>query len=91
MEFRARKDETDEVPVNDLNDLQKTIEERIATFDLNVELIALEQPAAETLRLYIDHPDGVECLSPRIRGVVNSSVRSLASQRPRSRIIGWPW
>ena len=40
------------------------IEERLATYDLNVELIALEQPAAETLRLYIDHPDGVDLAPP---------------------------
>jgi len=28
--------------------------------DPEVELIALERPAAETLRLYIDHPSGVD-------------------------------
>ena len=55
--------------LNDLNELQKTIEERIATFDLDVELIALERPAAETLRLYIDHPDGVDlALCERVTG-----------------------
>ena len=41
-------------------DLQATIEARLREFDPEVELIALEQPAAETLRLYIDRPGGVD-------------------------------
>src|SRR5688500_14146175 len=47
-------------PMNDLPELQQTIEERIEQLDPRLELIALEQPAAETLRLYIDHPDRVD-------------------------------
>jgi ribosome maturation factor RimP len=43
-----------------LKDLEATIEERLFEFDPGIELIALEQPAAETLRLYIDHPGGVD-------------------------------
>jgi ribosome maturation factor RimP len=46
--------------VSDLPELQKTIEQRLEGFDPSLELIALEQPAAETLRLYIDHPGGVD-------------------------------
>jgi ribosome maturation factor RimP len=41
-------------------DLQETIEARLRDFDPEVELIALEQPAAESLRLYIDRPGGVD-------------------------------
>jgi len=41
-------------------DLQATIEARLREFDPEVELIALEQPAAESLRLYIDRPGGVD-------------------------------
>jgi ribosome maturation factor RimP len=40
--------------------LEQEIEDRIAELDSELELIALERPAAETLRLYIDHPDGVD-------------------------------
>jgi ribosome maturation factor RimP len=43
-----------------LDDLQGQIEERLEELDPAIELIALEQPAGETLRLYIDHPDGVD-------------------------------
>lgn len=43
-----------------MNEIQSTIEERIAGIDPRIELIALEQPGHETLRLFIDHPDGVD-------------------------------
>ena len=46
--------------MSDLAELQETIERRVGEFDPAVELIALERPAAETLRLYIDHPEGVD-------------------------------
>lgn len=38
---------------------ESQIEATIAELDPTVELIAVEQPAPELLRLYIDHPDGV--------------------------------
>jgi ribosome maturation factor RimP len=41
-------------------DLQETIEARLRDFDPEIELIALEHPAAESLRLYIDRPGGVD-------------------------------
>ena len=41
-------------------DLEQTIEARLRDFDPEVELIAVEQPAGETLRLYIDRPGGVD-------------------------------
>jgi ribosome maturation factor RimP len=43
-----------------LDELQDQIESRLQELDPAVELIALERPAGETLRLYIDHPDGVD-------------------------------
>ena len=43
-----------------MDDLQGQIEHRLQELDPTIELIALEQPAGETLRLYIDHPDGVD-------------------------------
>src|ERR687895_1968480 len=46
--------------MNNLSELQLTIERRIDDLDPRLELIALERPAAETLRLYIDHPQGVD-------------------------------
>jgi ribosome maturation factor RimP len=43
-----------------LDELQGQIEHRLQQLDPAIELIALEQPAGETLRLYIDYPDGVD-------------------------------
>ena len=43
-----------------MDELQGQIEQRLSDLDPAIELIALDQPAAETLRLYIDHPDGVD-------------------------------
>jgi ribosome maturation factor RimP len=43
-----------------LDKLQEQIESRLRELDPAIELIALERPAAETLRLYVDHPDGVD-------------------------------
>jgi ribosome maturation factor RimP len=55
--------------MTDLTQLQHTIETRIADLEPAVELIALERPAAETLRLYIDHPEGVDlALCERVTG-----------------------
>jgi ribosome maturation factor RimP len=43
-----------------MRDLQDTIETRLAELEPEVEVLALERPAAESLRLYIDHPAGVD-------------------------------
>jgi ribosome maturation factor RimP len=43
-----------------LDELREQIETRLWDLDPEVELIALERPAGEALRLYIDHPNGVD-------------------------------
>ena len=52
--------DTNETRRKSLQELQEQIETRLREFDPGVELIALDRPAAETLRLYIDHPNGVD-------------------------------
>jgi ribosome maturation factor RimP len=42
-----------------MNDLQNDIETRLAELDPAIELVAMERPRTDGLRLYIDHPDGV--------------------------------
>jgi len=42
------------------NQLQEQIERRLRDLDPAVELIALQRPSTEALRLYLDHPDGVD-------------------------------
>jgi ribosome maturation factor RimP len=43
-----------------MQDLQQDIEDRLAQLDPRIELIALENPSPDLLRLYVDHPDGVD-------------------------------
>src|SRR5688572_18649817 len=78
--FRGRRVESETrmwSEVNDLQPLQSTIEERIAGFDPEIELIALERPAAETLRLYIDRPGGVDlALCERVTGELRDLLES---------------
>jgi len=42
------------------NPIQIDIEQRLASAEPEVEVLACEQVAAERLRLFIDHPDGVD-------------------------------
>jgi ribosome maturation factor RimP len=43
-----------------LEDLETTIEARLAELDPELELVMLERVAAETLRIYVDRPGGVD-------------------------------
>ena len=43
-----------------INSLQTDIEERLSTAEPGVEVLACEQVGPERLRLFIDHPDGVD-------------------------------
>jgi len=42
-----------------MEDLQVNIENRLSELDPAIEVIAVEHPRPDSLRLYIDHPDGV--------------------------------
>ena len=49
--------------------LQNDIEQRLASAEPEVEVLACEQVGAERLRLFIDHPDGVSLeLCERVTG-----------------------
>jgi ribosome maturation factor RimP len=41
-------------------DLQQDIQQQLRELDSELDLIALEQPSKEALRLFIDHPGGVD-------------------------------
>jgi ribosome maturation factor RimP len=43
-----------------VNELQDHIEAKIAELDPRIELIALDRAGSERLRLFIDHPEGVD-------------------------------
>lgn len=43
-----------------MNDLKDSIQQQLNELDSELDLVALEQPGAESLRLFIDHPEGVD-------------------------------
>jgi len=73
-----------------MRDLQEEIEEKLRELDPQIELIALEHPAPDALRLYIDHPDGVNLeLCERVTGQLREllldytlEVSSPGAERP---------
>ncbi len=43
-----------------MQDLQQDIQQQLHELDAELDLVALEQPGSEALRLFIDHPEGVD-------------------------------
>lgn len=43
-----------------MKDLQNDIQQQLRELDSQLDLVALEHPGSETLRLFIDHPGGVD-------------------------------
>jgi ribosome maturation factor RimP len=43
-----------------MTDLKDSIQQQLSELDSELDLVALEQPANESLRLFIDHPGGVD-------------------------------
>ena len=43
-----------------MTDLQQSIQEQLSDRDSERDLIAIERPGTESLRLVIDHPEGVD-------------------------------
>jgi len=41
-------------------DLKDSIQKQLSELDSELDLVALEQPGSEVLRLFIDHPQGVD-------------------------------
>ena len=43
-----------------MNDLQEDIQQQLSELDSELDLVAVEQPGKESLRIFIDHPAGVD-------------------------------
>jgi ribosome maturation factor RimP len=43
-----------------MNDLQENIQQQLSELDSELDLVALERPGSEMLRIFIDHPAGVD-------------------------------
>ena len=45
---------------NQMEDLKNDIQQQLQELDQQIELVAIERPGSEALRLFVDHPDGVD-------------------------------
>lgn len=43
-----------------MTDLEQNIQQQLSELDAEIDLVALEQPRNDALRLFIDHPEGVD-------------------------------
>ena len=43
-----------------MKDLQANIQQQLTELDSQLDLVALERPGTESLRIFIDHPEGVD-------------------------------
>lgn len=56
-----------------MNDLQKDIQQQLSELDSEIDLVAVERPGTESLRLFIDHPSGVDlALCERVTKQLNN-------------------
>jgi ribosome maturation factor RimP len=71
----------------ELQQLQETVESRLRDQEPDVELLSLERPASESLRLVIDSPEGVdlalcERVTGRLRDLLESYTLEVSSPGP---------
>jgi ribosome maturation factor RimP len=74
----------------ELEQIQQTVEDRLRDQEPDVELLQLDRPATESLRLVIDSPEGVDiALCERVTGLLRDllesyslEVSSPGSERP---------
>lgn len=70
-----------------MNPSESEIAAMIAELDPRIELIAVERPTHDSLRLFIDHPDGVgidlcERVTMRVRGPLSDYALEVSSPGP---------
>lgn len=43
-----------------MSDLQQSIQQQLTELDSELDVVAVERPGSEQLRIFIDHPEGVD-------------------------------
>jgi ribosome maturation factor RimP len=43
-----------------MTDLQQSIQRQLSELDSELDVVAVEKPGSESLRIFIDHPSGVD-------------------------------
>jgi ribosome maturation factor RimP len=71
-------------------DLQQNIQEQLSELDSELDLVAVERPGSESLRIFIDHPDGVdlalcERVTRQLGDLLNEYSLEVSSPGPKYR------
>jgi ribosome maturation factor RimP len=71
-------------------DLQENIQEQLSELDSELDLVAIERPGNETLRIFIDHPGGVdlalcERVTRQLGDLLNEYSLEVSSPGPKYR------
>ena len=71
-------------------DLQQNIQEQLSELDSELDLVAIERPGNETLRVFIDHPSGVdlalcERVTRQLGDLLNEYSLEVSSPGPKYR------
>ena len=71
-------------------DLQENIQEQLSELDSELDLVAIERPGDETLRIFIDHPSGVdlalcERVTRQLGDLLNDYSLEVSSPGPKYR------
>jgi ribosome maturation factor RimP len=43
-----------------MTDLQQNIQQQLSDLDSELDVVAVERPGGESLRIFIDHPEGID-------------------------------
>jgi ribosome maturation factor RimP len=73
-----------------VTDLETDIQQQLQELDSQLDLVALERPRSDALRLFIDHPDGVdlalcERVTAHLRHLLNDYSLEVSSPGPKHR------
>jgi len=73
-----------------MTDLKQNIEQQLSELDGEIELVALEQPRTDSLRLFVDHPGGVdlalcERVTAQLRDLLADYSLEVSSPGPKYR------
>lgn len=71
-------------------DLQQNIQEQLSELDSELDLVAIERPGNESLRIFIDHPQGVdlalcERVTRQLGDLLNEYSLEVSSPGPKYR------
>ena len=77
---------------NQMADLKNDIQQQLHELDSELDLVAIERPGSESLRLFIDHPQGVnlalcERVTKHLSHLLNQYTLEVSSPGPKHRRI----